>query len=149
MNEVEPCDGWGSADAFDAMDVNLVIRGGKGVVNDLNGLANPLRRHETGIEDHDIVHRNVCLNKGQGLWIRLIKIEDMSNSEAHEVRNVLGQYPAALVDSRGYLSGVQRHTVSTIVLYWQLGFISIIRRIHFTENIIIRQDEKQGVSPIE
>ena len=46
MDEIEPGDRWGTADAHDAMNVDLVPGAGKRRVNDFKDLTHKLGRHE-------------------------------------------------------------------------------------------------------
>jgi len=55
VDEIEPTDRWGTAHASVAVDVDLVVRGRKRLVNDLNDLPHKLGRHETTIKYLDVV----------------------------------------------------------------------------------------------
>ena len=55
MDEIEPGDCWGTAHASVAVDVDLVVRGRKRLVNDFNNIPHKLWRHETTIEYLDVV----------------------------------------------------------------------------------------------
>ena len=55
MDEIEPSDRWGTTDAGVTVNIDLVVRGGKRLVNDFNDLSHKLWRHETTIEYLDVV----------------------------------------------------------------------------------------------
>ncbi len=55
MDEIEPTDRWGAAHAGVTVNVDLVVRGGKRLVNDFNDLPHKLGRHETTIKYLDVV----------------------------------------------------------------------------------------------
>jgi len=55
VDEIEPTDRWGTAHASVAVDVDLVVREGKRLVNDLNDLPHKLGRHKTTIKYLDVV----------------------------------------------------------------------------------------------
>ena len=109
MDEVEPSDRWGAADSSDAVNVDLMVKRGKRLINDFNDLSHQLGLHETIIQYIDVVQRDVSLDEKQWIWTGKIKAEDVSDFELDELRNVSRQYPAALVDLSCYLFGFEGH----------------------------------------
>ena len=55
MNKIEPTDRWGTAHTGVAVDVDLVVRGGKKLVNDSHDLPHKLGGHKTTIKYLDVV----------------------------------------------------------------------------------------------
>ncbi len=55
MDEIEPTDRWGAADPGIAVDIDLVVRESKGLVNDLHDLTDKLGCHETTIKYLDVL----------------------------------------------------------------------------------------------
>jgi hypothetical protein len=88
VDEIEPSDSWGTTDALDAMNVDLVARGGKRLVNDFNNLPHMLGRHETIITYIDVVQGDVGFDEGQRISIGKIKVEDVSDSKLDEFGDV-------------------------------------------------------------
>jgi len=88
VDEVEPSDRWGAADSSDAVNVDLMVKRGKRLINDFNDLSHQLGLHETIIQYLDVVQRDVSLDEKQWTWIGKIKVEDVSDFELDELRNV-------------------------------------------------------------
>lgn len=109
MDEIEPSDSWGTIDALVAVNVDLVNRARKRLVNDFNGIPNKLGRHETKITYIDVLQRDVGFDEWQGIFIGKVKVEDVSDSESDDFRDISRQYPATLVDLRCYLFGFEGH----------------------------------------
>lgn len=112
MDEIKPADCRGTADTLDAVDVDPVAGRGKGLIDEVDGLAHKLRQHETGITDEEVVQRKVSFDEGRGIFVGEIEIEDMRDSDPDEPGNISRQRPAALVDLRCYLSGFEGHIQS-------------------------------------
>jgi len=55
VDEIEPSGRWGTTDAGVTVNIDLMVRGGKRLVNDLNDLPHKLGRHEATIEYLDVV----------------------------------------------------------------------------------------------
>ena len=91
MDEIEPGDCWGTTDPLDAVNVDLVVRGEKRIVNDVKGITYKLGRHETLIANKDLVQRQVGFDKGHGIFIGKIKVEDVCDSELDEFRDMSRQ----------------------------------------------------------
>lgn len=109
MDEIEPSDSWGTIDALVAVNVDLVNRARKRLVNDLNRIPNKLGRHETKITYIDVLQRDVGFDEWQGIFIGKVKVEDVSDSELDEFGDISRPYPATLVDLRCYLFGFEGH----------------------------------------
>ena len=65
VDEIKPGDRRGATDAHDAMNVDLVGRGGERPVDDIHDLPDELGRHETVIPDRNVVQRDVGFSQGQ------------------------------------------------------------------------------------
>jgi len=88
VNKIEPSHRWGTTDALDAVNVDLVAGGGKRLVNDVEGIPHKLGRHETLITNKDVVQRQVGLDEGQGIFIGKIEVEDVRDPELNELGDV-------------------------------------------------------------
>ena len=109
MDKIEPSDSWGTIDALVAVNVDLVARARKRLVNDFNGIPNKLGRHETKITYKDVLQSDVGFDEWQGIFVGKVKVEDVSDSESDEFGDISRQYPATLVDLRCYLFGFEGH----------------------------------------
>lgn len=109
MDEIEPSDGRGTIDSLVAVNVDLVNRARKRLVNDFDGIPNKLGRHETKITYVDVLQLDVGFDEWQGIFIGKVKVEDVSDPELDEFGDISRQYPATLVDLRCYLFGFEGH----------------------------------------
>ena len=109
MDQIEPSDSWGTIDALVAVNVDLVNRARKRLFNDLNRIPNKLGRHETKITYIDVLQCDVGFDEWHGIFIRKVKVEDVSDSELDEFGDISRQYPATLVDLKCYLFGFEGH----------------------------------------
>jgi hypothetical protein len=91
------------------VDVDPVARGGKRLVDELDGLPHELGQHETGITDEEVVQREASFDEGHGVFIGEIKVEDVGDSDLDELGNISRQRPATLIDLKCYLSGFEGH----------------------------------------
>jgi hypothetical protein len=55
------------------------------------------------------LQRDVGFDEWQGIFIGKVKVEDVSDSESDDFRDISRQYPATLVDLRCYLFGFEGH----------------------------------------
>ena len=109
MDEIEPGDRRGTADALDAVDVDPLARGGERLVDELDGLPHELGQHETGITYEEVVQAEVGFDEGERILVGVIKVEDVRDSKVDQQGDILGQGPPALVDPRRDLSGFEGH----------------------------------------
>jgi len=108
VDQIKPGDRRGAADPHDAVNVDLVGRGGKRPVDDIHDLPDELGRHETVIPHRNVVQCNVGFSQGQGICGGKIKVKDVGDPQLDEFRDVLSSQPAALVNSGCYLCRIER-----------------------------------------
>jgi len=91
------------------VNVDLVNRTRKELVNHFNGIPNKLGRHETKITYIDVLQRDVGFEEWQRIFIGKVKVEDVSDSKSDEFGDISRQDPATFEDLRCYLFGFEGH----------------------------------------